>query len=215
MTELVEAAHVLARLGLVTAFGHVSVRQGENVLVTPPADLGTVREDELITVPLDATELPAGAPPEVWLHLAIYRRRPDAGAIARAQPEALFVAGAVTDELRPLHGQAAWLGARVPVHPVPRLLRSEELATAAAETLGDSEAIVLRSNGGAALGATPGLAVARMWLLDVACRVWTQAHQGGKPEPLGEDDITAWRAAEGPLLERLWQHLKRKTEQSH
>jgi HCOMODA/2-hydroxy-3-carboxy-muconic semialdehyde decarboxylase len=209
VTGVAEAAHVLARLGLVTAFGHVSVRQGDTVLVTPPTDLATVREDDLVEVPLDTTELPPGAPPETWLHLAIYRRRPEVAAIARAQPESLFTAAAVTDELRPLHGQACWLGARVPVYPVPRLLRSPELAAAAADSLGESDAIVLRGNGGATLGATPGLAVARMWLLDMACRVWMDAHRSGKPDPLGDDDIATWRAAEGPLLERLWQHLRR------
>ncbi|WP_236796072.1 class II aldolase/adducin family protein [Amycolatopsis sp. GM8] len=209
MTGVAEAARVLAGLGLVTAFGHVSARRHDTVLVTPPVDLATVDEADLVTVSLDAAELPPGAPPETWLHLAIYRRRPDVAAIARAQPESLFTAAAVTDELRPLHGQACWLGARVPVHPVPRLVRTPELA--AAVPVGDGEAILLRGNGGATFGATPGLAVARMWLLDMACRVWTDAHASGKPEPLGDEDVRAWRAAEGPLLERLWQHLKHRT----
>jgi ribulose-5-phosphate 4-epimerase/fuculose-1-phosphate aldolase len=212
MTGTAEAARVLAGLGLVTAFGHVSERQGGTVLITPPADLAAVGDDDLVPVALGAAALPAGAPPETWLHLAIYRRRPDVTAIARAQPESLFTAAAVTDELRPLHGQACWLGARVPVHPVPRLVRTPELAGPAADSLGDSEAVILRGNGGVTCGATAGLAVARMWLLDMACRVWTQAQRTGKPDPLGDDDIRAWRAAEGPLLERLWQHLKNRTE---
>ena len=42
--DLVEAAHVLSRLGLVTAYGHVSARTGTSMLVTPAADLGTVTE---------------------------------------------------------------------------------------------------------------------------------------------------------------------------
>ena len=212
MTGVAEAARVLAGLELVTAFGHVSLRQGNTVQVTPPADLATVGEDDLVTVPLDAAELPAGAPPETWLHLAIYRRRPDIVAIARAQPESLFAAAAVTDELRPLHGQACWLGARVPVHPVPRLVRTPELAAKAADSLGDADALLLRGNGGVAVGTTPGQAVARMWLLEAACRVWLQAQRAGAPELLDEDDITSWRAAQGPLLERLWQHLKHRTE---
>jgi len=140
---VVEAARVLAALGLVDAFGHVSVRHGDALLITPPTALDQLRGDALVRVPVDVTELPSGAPPETWLHLAIYRARPDVGAIARGQPEATLAVGADHDELAPLHGQAAWLGRRIPVHPVPRLLRTAELAAAAASTLGEAEAMVL------------------------------------------------------------------------
>ena len=34
--EVAEAANVLARLGLVTAYGHVSARAGESMLITRP-----------------------------------------------------------------------------------------------------------------------------------------------------------------------------------
>ena len=34
--EVAEAANVLARLGLVTAYGHVSARAGEVMLITRP-----------------------------------------------------------------------------------------------------------------------------------------------------------------------------------
>ena len=85
--EVVEAAHVLSRLGLVTAFGHVSVRADDSMLITPAADLGTVTERDVVRVPLDAAALPAGtlptgAPAEAWAHLATYRVRPDAEAVA-------------------------------------------------------------------------------------------------------------------------------------
>jgi ribulose-5-phosphate 4-epimerase/fuculose-1-phosphate aldolase len=179
------------------------------VLVTPAADLADVSADRLVTVPVDAVELPAGAPPETWLHLAVYRRRPDVGAIARGQPPSAFALGAVADELAPLHGQAAWLGRRVPVHPGARLLRSIDLAEAAAASLGDADAVVLRGNGAMAAGAAPGAAVTRLWLLDVACRVHLQAAAAGDPRTLDDDDVAAWRAAGPALLDRLWGHLSR------
>ena len=40
--QVAEAANVLARLGLVTAYGHVSARAGESMLITPAADLAGV-----------------------------------------------------------------------------------------------------------------------------------------------------------------------------
>ncbi|MFD8221802.1 class II aldolase/adducin family protein [Streptomyces sp. NPDC059697] len=207
--ELVEAAHVLAGLGLVTAFGHVSVRDGGRMLITPPKELDLVVPGELIEVPLTADTLPAGTPPEAWGHLAVYRARPDVTAVARAQPEAILAAGAVTDRITPLHGQAAWLGASIPVHDDAHLLRSAERAERAARTLGASDALVLRGNGGITTGTAPGQAVARMWLLDAACRVHLAAHGAGPVTTLSPEEIAAWRTAAPPLLERLWAHLRR------
>ncbi|MDD7941420.1 class II aldolase/adducin family protein [Actinomycetospora lutea] len=204
------AARVLARHGLVTAFGHVSARVGDRVLVTPPTAPGRVAAGDLVTVDVAAEELPAGAAPETWAHLAVYRARPDVAAVARAQPESAFAAAAVTDELAPVHGQAAWLGRRVPVHGTARLLRDPERAAAAARTLADADAVLLRGNGALTVGETPGTAVARMWLLDAACRVHLAAAAAAvdhRPVTLDDEDVAAWRTAAPPLLERLWRHL--------
>ena len=221
-STVAEAANVLARLGLVTAYGHVSARAGEVMLITPAADLAGVTASRVIAVPLTAAPpLPAGVPAEAWAHLALYRARPDAAAIARAQPVSGLAAAATTTSLVPLHGQAAWLGESVPVHDSAALLRSPELAERAARSLAGGEAVLLRGNGAITLGATPGLAVARMWVLAAACEVYLAARGirqtlgtgFGTPysvTPLSADEIASWRAAGDELLPRLWQHLRRR-----
>jgi len=190
--------------------GNISVRlHGDRLLITPTAySKRDVDDAALIIVDFDGKVLEGRKKPfsELELHLAIYRARPDVGAIARGQPEATLAVGADHDELAPLHGQAAWLGRRIPVHPVPRLLRTAELAAAAASTLGEAEAMVLRGNGAVTTGTDPGTAVARMHLLAATCRVHATVRH---PVPLDEDDITAWRTAAPPLLTRLWLHLAR------
>ena len=215
-SEVAEAANVLARLGLVTAYGHVSARVGNAMLITPAGDLACVTASEVVRVPLTATPpLPAGVPAEAWVHLAVYRARPDAAAIARAQPVSAFAAAATTTSpkgfggLVPLHGQAAWLGESIPVHDSATLLRSPELAERAASSLSPGEALLLRGNGAITLGATPGLAVARMWVLAAACEVYLAA-RGAPVTPLSADEIASWRAVGGELLPRLWQHLRRR-----
>jgi ribulose-5-phosphate 4-epimerase/fuculose-1-phosphate aldolase len=232
--DLVEAARVLSRLGLVTAYGHVSVRAGTSMLITPAADLATVTESSVVDVPLDQTPdvpsappldvsagrlpgtpphgpgLPAGAPAEAWAHLAIYRLRPDAHAIARAQPPGAFAAAAAVTALPLLHGQAAWLGESVPVHDSAHLLRSADLAARAAASLPAGEALLLRGNGALTLGRTPGLAVARMWLLSAACDASLSALAAGAVKPLTAAEIASWRAVADDLLPRLWQHLRRR-----
>jgi len=216
--EVAEAANVLAGLGLVTAYGHVSARAGESMLITPAADLAFVTGSGVIEVPLATSArpggtLPAGAPAEAWAHLALYHARPGAAAIARAQPASAFAAAAVVTRLDPLYGQAAWLGESVPVHHDAALLRSPEQAERAALCLPAGEALLLRGNGALTLGATPGLAVARMWLLAAACDVYLTAlaASGANPvTPLSGEEITSWRAVGGELLPRLWQHLRRR-----
>jgi HCOMODA/2-hydroxy-3-carboxy-muconic semialdehyde decarboxylase len=209
--DLVEAAHVLSRLGLVTAYGHVSARAGASMLITPAADLGAVTEPAVVEVPLAASSLPPAAPAEAWAHLALYRARPDAGSIARAQPASAFAAAATTTSLAPLHGQAAWLGASVPVHDSAHLLRSAELAERAAWSLPTGEALLLRGNGALTLGATPGVAVARMWLLAAACDAFMTARAAGRVKPLSGEEIASWRAVGDELLPRLWQHLRERS----
>jgi HCOMODA/2-hydroxy-3-carboxy-muconic semialdehyde decarboxylase len=221
--EVAEAANVLARLGLVTAFGHVSARAGESMLITPAADLAGVTASGVIEVPLaagalpagtlPAGTLPAGAPAEAWVHLALYRARPDAAAIARAQPPGAFAVAAAVTTMVPLHGQATWLGESVPVYDDAVLLRSPDQAERAARCLPAGEALLLRGNGALTLGAAPGLAVARMWLLAAACDVYLAALAASGANPvtaLSAAEIASWRAVSGELLPRLWQHLRRR-----
>jgi HCOMODA/2-hydroxy-3-carboxy-muconic semialdehyde decarboxylase len=208
-SDLVEAAHVLSRLGLVTAYGHVSARAGASMLITPAADLSTVTESAIVQVPLDAASLPLAAPAEAWAHLALYRARPDADSVARAQPTSAVAAAATTTSLAPLHGQAAWLGESIPVHDSAHLLRSADLAERAAHSLPTGEALLLRGNGALTLGATPGIAVARMWLLSVACDAFVAAQAAGQVKPLTVEEIASWRTVRDELLPRLWQHLQR------
>ncbi len=211
---VVEAAHVLSRLGLVTAYGHVSVRADASMLITPAADLATVTEATVVEVPLEATALPTAAPAEAWAHLALYRARPDTGSVARAQPASAFAAAATTTSLPPLHGQAAWLGESIPVHDNAQLLRSADLAERAAGSLPTGEALLLRGNGALTLGATPGVAVARMWLLSAACDAWLAARAAGRVRQLTAEEVASWRAVRDELLPRLWQHLRRTREPS-
>ena len=82
-------------------------------------------------------------------------------------------------------------------------------ATAAA-SLPAGEALLLRGNGALTLGRTPGLAVARMWLLSAACDASLSALAAGTLKPLTAAEIASWRAVADDLLPRLWQHLRRR-----
>lgn len=207
--DVAAAARTVAALGLVTAFGHVSTRRGDHMLITPAIDLGLAVADAVLEIPLRADMLPPDAPGEAWIHLAIYQARPDVAAVARATPEAAFAIGAVTASILPLHGQGAMLGEAIPVRGDAHLMRSPDIAGPAVHALGRADALVLRGNGVITTGSTPGQAVARMWLLDTTCRLHLSVRQIGTITTLTLDEIAAWRAAAPPLLDRLWEHLCR------
>ncbi|WP_198950505.1 class II aldolase/adducin family protein [Kineosporia sp. A_224] len=219
--SLVDAARAMAGLGLVSAFGHVSCRldtgsgRRRTILVTGPVPLATVTTDDLVTVDVDTRTLPAGAPPETWAHLAVYRQADAVAAVARAMPPSSFAVGVdpATRQLPCLHGQAAWLGGAVNVHDHAALLRDPSAAADAAQAFGAAAALVLRGNGALTTGATPAEAVTRMWLLESACRLALDAPDAAIP--LTQAEIESWQQAAGPLLQRLWGYLRTAATTDH
>jgi ribulose-5-phosphate 4-epimerase/fuculose-1-phosphate aldolase len=211
---VIRAAQVLAREGLVDAFGHVSARTGDTFALTPAQPLGRLAaQDALIDISLDAGELPASAPREAWIHLEIYRRRPDVGAVCRAQPEAVSAAAGAGVEICALHGQGAFVGATVPLHDDATLVRSRELGAAVAAALGGGDAVVLRGNGAVTVGSTPGLAAARMAVLEASARINLAAAAAGSAQPLSAAEVAAWRSVAPEILGRLWTYLCSRTHE--
>jgi ribulose-5-phosphate 4-epimerase/fuculose-1-phosphate aldolase len=211
--QLAQAGRALARHRLVTAFGHVSARASRHtLLITAPVPLATIRPDSLQTLDLDAAELAPGVPREAWIHRAIATARPDVGAICRAQPATATALASAGVPIRPLHGQGSFLGAEVPVHPDPRLVRDHASAEALARTLGDGYAVIMRGNGAVTTGATIGAAVARMWVLEASAVMNATAAGSGTPTPLTDDEQDSWRAVAPELLERIWLYLSHEEQ---
>jgi ribulose-5-phosphate 4-epimerase/fuculose-1-phosphate aldolase len=212
--DVIAAARSLAAAGLVTAFGHVSVRTGSDeaqsgFFITPPKPLGSLGPEEpLQEVPLTGDRLPDGVPKEAWIHRAIYDVRPDVGAICRAQPPVAtaVVSGGVP--VRVLHGQGAFLGREVPVYPDARLIREREAGEALARSLGDAGGVVMRGNGAVTVGADVGEAAARMWVLERSAEMNRDAASAGSPEPLGDEEFAYWESVSEEILNRIWAYLR-------
>jgi HCOMODA/2-hydroxy-3-carboxy-muconic semialdehyde decarboxylase len=209
--DIIAAARALAAEGLVTAFGHVSVREEEqeSFLITPPKPLGSLELDEpLLEVSLAEGELPEGVPGEAWIHWAIYKSRPDVGGICRAQPPITTAVISAGVPIRPLHGQGAFLGEEVPVYDDARLIRGREAGEALAENLGNAGGVVMRGNGAVTVGSSVGVAVARMWVLEVSAEINRTAANVGTPQVLNEEEFSYWESVSEEILERIWSYLK-------
>lgn len=211
VSELITAAHVLARHRLVTAFGHASQRLDDTRFVmTPPRPLGSLTPaDALVEVSLREEKLPPAAPGEAWIHWAMYRQRPDLHSVCRAQPEIVHVVAAAALPIRPIHGQGAWVAAgEVPVFDDARLIRSRAAGEALARTLGNGNAVLLRGNGAVTAGTSVGEAVTLMWLLEVSARFNWQAASAGTPVALNAEELALWEQVRPELLPRLWAYLQ-------
>lgn len=203
------AARVMTRHRLVTAFGHISARSGPaHFLMTPPIALATLDNDTpLLEVNLEAEALPPGVPGETWIHWAIYRSRPDVGAICRGQPESVHPLAALGGPIRPIHGQGAWVSVQVPVLDDATLVRSRPAGELLADALAGQNALLMRGNGAVTLGASVPEAVTRLWLLDVSARMILQARGAGLPKELSDSEIASWQRSAPELMPRLWAYL--------
>jgi L-fuculose-phosphate aldolase len=162
--EVVEAAREMLRLGLVSGTsGNISARDGESVLITPAASpYERMTGDDLVALGLDGEPGEGGGEPssEWRVHLAIYEARPDIGAIVHTHSVHAtawsFVGEPLdtgTEELLAATGGAVLTAPYAPTG-------SQEIATAAAEALGDRGAVLLGRHGVVGVGATPAEALA-------------------------------------------------------
>jgi len=209
--DILAAAHALDAEGLVTAFGHVSVREEEqdSFLITPPKPLGSLEpDDDLLEVWLERDELPEGVPGEAWVHWAVYNSRPEVRGICRAQPPISTGLTSAGVPIRPLHGQGAFLGEEVPVYDDARLIRDREAGEELAGRLGDTGGIIMRGNGAVTVGSNIGTAVARMWVLEVSADINRTAAAVGSPQALNEEEFSYWESVSEEILERIWGYLK-------
>ena len=212
--DLLAGAAALDRAGLVTAVGHLSARvAADSALITPGIALGQVRDaGQLRTLSLADDPDLTGLPGEAWIHWAVYRANPEVGGICRAQPPGADLASAVGVRLIPRHGQGSFLGAEVPVHDDPRLIRGRSNAETLARTLGDAAGVVMRGNGAVTVGTEVGAAVARMWVLERSAQLNVAAAGHDGATALSVQERRAWESVQEELLSRIWAHLRRRPD---
>lgn len=208
--ELAEAALIVAAAGLADAFGHVSVRTGDTLLITAPRPLAFQSADEFTEISLDESELPSAVPREAWIHVSIARAHPETRAIVRAQPRGVARAVAAGRSIRALDGQGALLGTVVPVYEDARLVRDRASGDAVAGALGQAPAVILRGNGAVTRGPNLASAVARMWLLERSAELALAAEPTAPSLP--EVEQSWWREREVELLARIYDYLVRSPE---
>ena len=145
------ANRVVHRVGLVSAFGHVSARiPGTPTFLIPTrASPALADPDGLLVLDLDGNRRSGAGTPntEFWIHARIYAARPDVGAVAHVHPPACVALGQIGQTVRVLHNSGAIFSDGVSVFERPGLIRSSELADEVAATLGPRRGMLLRGHG--------------------------------------------------------------------
>ncbi len=184
--EVAEAARIITGAGLVEAFGHVSVRNGDGFLITSTRPLGAAGEGDVIQADRSGAA-PGGTedfPLEAAMHAAVYAAREDVNAICRTHSPAAVSAGASGEVPELAHGLGGLAG-EVAISGRTDLVTDEAAGREIAEDLGSADCLLIRGNGSIATGRDLAEAVVRARYLEERCLVG----QG-----LGRDD--GWRAVE-------------------
>jgi L-fuculose-phosphate aldolase len=189
--------------------GNVSVRWGEELLITTPSGVlkGLLEPEELVVTDLsgqmvDEFNADNGLVPsaELRLHLEAYRRRPDIRAVVHAHPPittALTVAGVslapcVVPETLVTLGQIATTAYATP--------SSEQGPQVIHDLILDHDALVLDRHGAVTVGPTPLKAYMRMEKIENTAQVIQIALTLGRLKTLPVDEIRKLSAIRDAML---------------
>jgi L-fuculose-phosphate aldolase len=160
MLEELRAAVATAALSLLEAglvrgtSGNVSARDGDLVAVTPTGvDYRRLDPTSVPVVDLDGRVVDGGLAPssELPLHLAVYRARPDVGAVVHTHSRSATTFAVLREELPAVHYLLARAGRRVRVAPYATY-GTGELAGACVAALAGDAAVLLANHGVVAVG---------------------------------------------------------------
>jgi len=188
LRELAVANRILAREGVVDAFGHVSIRhpqRPDRFLMSRSRSPELVTVADLMEFDLDGTPVePRGRTPysERFIHGAIYERRADVGAVVHNHSHEVIPYGITPVKLRPVLHVGAAIGGEVPVWDIRKSFGDTDLlvvnmaqARDLAATLGANRVALMRGHGCAVAGSTLREAVFTAIYLQVNARLQTEA----------------------------------------
>lgn len=190
---VVDAGLDLARTGLSPQkSGNISARSGDVVLITPTG----ISYDDLLPGDLAALSLDGSvvsgrlAPSSEWqMHLAVYRARPDVGAIVHAHSDHAVTLAVMKRAIPAFHYMVAVAGGN-DIRCAPyATFGSEALAAHAVAALEGRKACLLAHHGQIAVGETVEDALHLAHEVETLAGQYWRALQIGEPELLDEEEM--------------------------
>jgi ribulose-5-phosphate 4-epimerase/fuculose-1-phosphate aldolase len=194
IADLVAGSRILADLGVVDAFGHISVRSPSNpnhFLMSRSLAPASVTAEDIMEFDFDGNAIdPRGRAVflERFIHGEIYRARPDVKSVVHSHSPGVIPFGVSQTKLGAMYHNAAFLAGGVPIFDIRKvagdtdmLIRNAALGAALAGTLGDKPVALMRGHGDVAVGPDIPTAVFRAYYTEVDARLQIQAATLGGP----------------------------------
>jgi ribulose-5-phosphate 4-epimerase/fuculose-1-phosphate aldolase len=188
LADLAAASRILAKRGVVDAFGHVSLRHpGDPGLFLMPKSQAPAlaTPGDIITYNLDSEPLDAGGRGsfiERFIHGEIYKLRPDINSIVHSHSPSVIPFGLTRTPMVGTFHNAAFLAEGVPVFDIREKFGQTDMLVcdcakgiALAETLEEKHIALMRAHGSVACGKTLQLSVFRAVFTEVSARIQTAA----------------------------------------
>jgi HCOMODA/2-hydroxy-3-carboxy-muconic semialdehyde decarboxylase len=222
--DLVAASRVLADLGVVDGFGHVSVRHDKDpnrFLMSRSMAPALVKADDILEFDLDGTAVDAKGQAvflERFIHGEIYRARPDVKAVVHSHSPSVIPFSVSKTRLQPIYHMSSFMGLDVPVFeirdvegPASNLLvGNQKLGTALAKVLGDKTVALMRGHGSVTVGTSLPQVVFRAYYAEMNARLQSEAIKLGAVTYLTPEEAAAAAKTNDALVMRPWELWKRK-----
>jgi L-ribulose-5-phosphate 4-epimerase len=174
--ELVEAGMRLSKAGLVArSWGNLSLRLGDGKMAVTPSGIpyADLREDMIVIVDLETGEWSGEWKPtsERKVHLEIYRRRPEIGAVVHTHQVAASACAAARSPVA-----APWGEVPCAAYSLPG---TKAVTRAVVDALGENPAVLMANHGVVAVGGTMDKAFDTILELEIACADRIEALAGG------------------------------------
>ncbi len=225
LRHVVSGNRILAREGVVDAFGHISLRHPDR---PDRFLLSRSRSPELVTLD-DVLEFDMGGEPidpdgpavyaERFIHAAIYEARPDVRSVVHNHSHELIPFGVTGIKLRPMIHVAARMGAEIPVWDIREKFGDTNLLVVnldqgrdLAKAMGDSTVALMRGHGCAIAAESIHNAVTTSIYTQVNARLQMQAMQMGNVTYLSPGEIEAATTMSKATLgrDRAWEYLRQR-----
>jgi HCOMODA/2-hydroxy-3-carboxy-muconic semialdehyde decarboxylase len=221
--DLVAANRILAHRGIFDAYGHISARDPDHpgrywlTRSMPPAE---VTADDIIAFDLDNKPERAGENRlffERVIHGEVYKVRPDVMAVCHNHSPSLIPFCNSDTRLRPMVGNAAFLGEGAPVFDIRTVDDDGDLnictvpqASAMARALGPHCIVLLRGHGAVVVGSSIRQCVRHAVIAETNARAQIEAAILGGVHFLTASEIDFARRMAPKDADRAWRHWKRK-----
>lgn len=226
LDDIVVGSRILADLGIVDGFGHVSARSPANpshFLMARSLAPALVTADDIMEFdengePVDARGRAIFL--ERFIHAAVYKARPDVMAVVHTHSAGVIPFTVSKTPLRPLFHSAAFLAPGVPVWDIGKefgstdmLVRNAAIGASLAQALGDKSVLLMRGHGDVTVGAAVKVAVFRAYYTDVDAKLQTQAlGLGSDITYLSLDEGAKADATNMIIMQRVWDLWKLRVQ---